>query len=53
MVETDWVMIGFIAWLEPGWKKGWRVMWLSVTSSPGKEHIFSTHVIHALTEKLL
>ena len=23
MVETDWVMIGFIAWLEPGGEKGW------------------------------
>lgn len=47
MVETDWVMSGFIALLEPGWKKRWRVMWLSVTSNPEKEHIFSTHVIHA------
>lgn len=49
--ETDWVMIGCIGWLKAGWKKGWRVMWLSVTSIPEKEHIFSTHVIHAVTEE--
>jgi len=51
-VETDWVMIGFIAWLEPRWKKGWCVMWLSVTSSPEKEHILSTHASPAPAEKL-
>lgn len=51
-VETDWVMIGFIGWLEARGKEGRSVMWLSVTSVPEKEHIFSTHVIHALSEEL-
>lgn len=52
MVETDWVTIGFIAWLEPGWEKGWCVMWLSVTSNPEKEHIFRTHAVCAFPEDL-
>lgn len=52
MVETDWVMTGFIAWLEAGWKKGRHAMWLSVTSNPETAHILSTHAIHALTEDL-
>lgn len=44
---------GWVHWLaESGWEEGWHVMGPSVTSIPEKEHIFSTHVIHAFTEEL-
>ena len=50
MLETDWVMTWFIAWLGPWWKKGHHVVLLSVTSNADKEHVLCTHMISALAE---